>query len=135
MMKPLNVSRWLVVVFGASALGCGAGLADVSGLVSIDGKPAPPGLKITFEPRDGKSEPVPSVTDTSGRYRLIHRSGKPGIPSGTYKVSLGFWGDPSTNPPELAVLKIPKDMQEATSTLVCDVKPGGTEFNIDVKSR
>lgn len=119
----------------AAVLGCGVPLSKVSGLVSINGKPAPPGLKITFMPRDGGSEPILSMTENDGRYLVIHRSGKPGVPSGSYTVSLGFWGDASLNPPGLASLKIPEEFCDGTSTLVCNVRGGRLEFNIDVKTK
>lgn len=115
--------------------GCSVRLSDVTGQVVIDDKPAPPGLKITFAPQDGTGEPVLSATDTEGRYRLIHRSGKTGIRPGIYQVSLGFWSDSETNPPELSSLKLPQDVREGTSTLVCDVQAGGMEFDINVRTR
>lgn len=114
--------------------GCGPRLCDVSGLVSLDGKPAPAGLKITFEPRDGNGDTVLSVTENDGRYRLIHRSGKPGIPMGSYTVSVGFWGDAKTNPPGLAALKIPEAFREGSSTTVCDVRSEIVQFDIAVMS-
>lgn len=138
MMKPFTrlFYHWAsVLLFAPVLLGCGLSLCDVSGLVSIDGKPAPAGLKITFAPRDGTSEPILGVTENDGRYRLIHRSGRPGVPAGTYTVSLGFWGDASVNPPGLSSLTLPEEFLEGTSTLVCDVRSGRTEFNIEVKKQ
>jgi hypothetical protein len=125
----------LAVTAGAVFVGCSVRLSDVHGSVLIDDKPAPPGLKVTFAPQTAEGEPVLSATDTEGRYRLIHRSGKTGIRPGRYSVSLGHWGDPATNPPELSSLKLPPDVREGTSTLVCDVLMGGTQYDIRVRTR
>jgi hypothetical protein len=131
--KPM-IMRFALVV-AALLIGCSVRLSDVTGQVLINDKAAPPGLKITFTPQDGKGEPIHSATDTEGRYRLIHRSGKTGIRPGTYLVSLGFWSDPETNPPELSSLNFPSDVREGTSTLVCVVHAGGMEFDINVRTR
>lgn len=116
----------------ALASGCGVVLSDVTGRVVIDGKAAPPGLKITFEPRGGAAEPIFSATDQEGHYRLIDRSGKSGVSPGAYVVSLGFWGDGSVNPPELAAIKIPERYRTGSSTLECTVGRTATTFDIDI---
>lgn len=115
-----------------AVLGCGVSLCDVSGRVSIDGKPVPPGLKITFTPHGDDQQPILAMTENDGRYVVIHRTGKPGVPPGKYSVSVGFWGDASMNPPGISSLKIPEEFRDGTSTLVCDVRGGKTEFNIDL---
>ncbi len=115
--------------------GCGPMLSDVTGRVMIDGKPAPPGLKVVFEPRSGATEPILSATDTEGRYRLVDRSGKTGVAPGTYLVSIGLWGDESTSPPELAVIKIPKEYRIGSSTLECKVGQTTVTFDIDIATK
>lgn len=132
-------SRWLgrasvpIVLSLVLVWGCDPVLSDVSGRVVINGKPAPPGLKVVFEPSGGGGEPILSVTDEEGRYRLIDRSGRSGVRAGTYLASLGFWGDASTNPPELAAIKIPERYRTGTSTLECVVGRGATTFDIDIR--
>lgn len=119
----------------SAVLGCGVSLCDVSGVVSIDGKPAPPGMKITFTPRGRDAEPILAMTENDGRYLVIDRTGKPGLRTGSYTVSLGYWGDPSMNPPGIADLTIPEAFSEETSTLVCEARGGKMEFDIDVKTK
>lgn len=116
-------------------LGCGISLCEVSGVVSIDGKPAPPGMKIAFTPRGRDAEPTLAMTENEGRYLVIDRTGRPGLRAGSYTVSLGFWGDPSMNPPGLADLKIPEEFRDGSSTLVCEARGGRLEFNIDVRRK
>ena len=119
----------------SAAAGCGPRLIDVTGQVVIDGKPAPPGLKVVFEPRGGTAEPILSATDTAGRYRLIDRSGKAGVAPGPYVVSIGFWGEASASPPELASLKIPEQYLVGSSTLECLVGHTSTVFDIDITTK
>jgi hypothetical protein len=118
----------------ALAWGCAPVLSEVSGRVVINGKPAPPGLKVVFEPLGSGAEPILSATDEEGRYRLMDLSGKTGVVAGTYVVSLGFWGDASVNPPELAAIKIPERYRTGGSTLECVVGRTATTFDIDIRT-
>jgi hypothetical protein len=113
-------------------VGCGRQLCEVRGNLSIDGKQAPAGLKITFTPQKADAEPILAMTENDGSYLLIDRSGRRGAPPGDYRVSVGFWGDASVNPPGLSGLKISDGFHEGTSTLVCPVRPGMGPFNIAV---
>jgi hypothetical protein len=112
--------------------GCGRQLCEVGGTVSIEGKQAPAGLKITFTPQKADAEAILAMTENDGSYFLIDRSGRRGAPPGDYRVSVGFWGDASVNPPGLLGLKISDGFREGTSTLVCPVRPGMGPFNIAV---
>lgn len=115
-----------------TAIGCGRQLCEVRGAVSIDGKQAPAGLKITFTPQNADVEPILAVTENDGTYVVIDRSGRLGAPSGDYSVSVGFWGDESMNPPGLKGLKISEGYRDGSSTLKCSVRPGMGPFNIDM---
>jgi len=115
-----------------SAAGCGRQLCKVAGAVSINGKQAPAGLKITFTPQNADAEPILAVTENDGSYILIDRSGKLGAPPGDYIVSVGFWGDESANPPELKGLKISEGYGTGSSTLTCPVRPGMEPFHINI---
>lgn len=132
-MTPLTLWRYSLICFIAfvCTVGCGRQLCKVTGVVSVNGKQAPAGLKITFTPQNPNSEPILGVTENDGSYVLIDRSGRLGVPPGDYTVSVGFWGDASSNPPGLADLKIPTDVRDGTSTLTCSVRPGMGAFNID----
>lgn len=115
-------------------LGCEIPLSEVTGSVVINGKPAPPGLKIVFQPQRDGAEPILSATDYKGRYQLIHRSGRTGIAAGTYVVSLGLWGEAAENPPELAAIKIPERYRIGSSTLECTVGRAPKTFDIEIRT-
>jgi hypothetical protein len=131
-----SLMRWpfclILLIAVVSAVGCGRHLCKVTGAVSINGKQAPAGLKITFTPQDADAEPILAVTENDGSYVLIDRSGRLGAPSGDYSVSVGFWGDESMNPPGLKGLKISEGYRDGSSTLTCSVRPGMGPFNIDM---
>lgn len=133
-MTPLTLWRCSLNCFIAvvCTVGCGRQLCKVTGVVSVNGKQAPAGLKITFTPQNPNAEPVLGVTENDGSYVLIDRSGRLGVPPGDYTVSVGFWGEESLNPPGLKELKISEGYREGSSTLTCSVRPGMEPFNIDM---
>lgn len=116
----------------ATATGCGIRVGEVTGTVTIAGKPAPEGLRVSFEAQGTDVETIYANTGVGGKYQLIHRSGKKGIEPGMYTVSLGFWGEQSAQPPELRKLNLPADVRDGTSTLACTVPGGGIVFDITV---
>ncbi len=97
-------------------LGCGIRVGEVSGPVTIHGKPAPEGLRVMFQSSDSDTETIFANTGVGGRYQVIHRSGKKGIEPGTYLVSIDFWGESAFLPPELA-----KVDPKIYSISICDV--------------
>jgi hypothetical protein len=68
--------------------GCGRGdmpeLGDVSGKVTLDGKPVV-GINILFTPETGR--PAGGVTDEEGYYELVYLSGYSGCKTGPAKVT------------------------------------------------
>lgn len=123
----------LILVFLTTLVGCGVRVGEVTGTVKLFGKAPPEGLRVAFKAKGTDVETIYANTGVGGRYQLIHRSGKKGIEPGTYTVSLGFWGDQSTQPGDLGKLKIPRNFRDGTSTLVCEVPSGGTVFDIVVE--
>ena len=126
-----NIS--LIFVFLTTLIGCGVRVGEVTGTVKLFGKAAPEGLRVAFQAQGSDVETIYANTGVGGKYQLIHRTGKKGIEPGTYTVSLGFWGDQSTQPGDLGKLKIPRNFRDGTSTLVCEVPGGGTVFDIVVE--
>jgi len=79
------ISRLLIT--GATLLtGCGGGLVNVSGRVTLDGSPVA-AAKVTFIPT-GPGIPASGTTDAAGRYELAIGSGRPGVPRGRYAVTV-----------------------------------------------
>lgn len=128
--------RWavrtgLVLAVGlmVTALGCGRGdgpeLGEVTGTVTLDGKPLE-GVIINFQPESGRAGT--GETDSEGRYKLIYRYGVDGTKVGPSKVSfawpMGVEGKPG----------IPEKYAGKTE-LTADVKSGSNTFDFDLKSK
>ena len=60
-------------------------LGQVSGTVTLDGKPTP-NVQVTFAPKDGR--PSMGVTDESGRYELIYIRATKGAVPGEHTVTI-----------------------------------------------
>jgi hypothetical protein len=67
-----------------TAVGCGARISPVEGVVTLDGK-AVEGATVSFVPDDAKGKEANGLTDSSGHFTL--KTGKKdGAQPGTYKV-------------------------------------------------
>jgi hypothetical protein len=82
--------------------GCGSGIrtAEVTGLVTLDGKPLP-GVIVQFEPLDGDQTRLPPGTgmaNAQGRYIVLRPGGKSGAVVGrnTVRVLHGEGADLAT---------------------------------------
>ena len=122
-------------------IGCGRsdGLVEVSGTVTLDGKPLPEAIvQFTAASNDaGYSRPATGRTDSGGHYQLEYSTGRTGTRPGAYKVSIStFWPSTLTNEEKLvpgSPEKIP-DVYSSKSTLTTEVKPDGSEVNFELKS-
>jgi hypothetical protein len=110
--------------------GCGSGLNEVEGKVTLDGRTVP-GLEIRFEPKD------PSVgttaigyTQADGTYKLHYPGDKTGAPAGEYTVTItgGDKGGESGPPVRVA------SKYNSKSQLTATVTSGKNTFNFDVTS-
>lgn len=133
MPAPLLVLMTIVV---ATVGGCGPRNAAVSGKLTIDGKPAPAGLLVEFQPQAKGSSPSVGRTDAAGSYELWQTSTKKGIATGPCIVRVSI-APPSADrgppklPPELEKLTIPAKYGTASS-LTYDIKPGTQTIDIDI---
>jgi len=127
---------WLVPALTAVLSGCGGSdgpeLADVYGIVTMDGAPLVH-ASITFIPKDGR--PSYGATDESGRYRLKFTEGKNGAVIGdhTVRISTRRGADPDSGV-KAQDEKIPARFN-AKSDLVKKIVAGSNEINIDVDSK
>ncbi len=93
----------MLLLMSIMMLGCGTDgpeLAEVTGVVTVDGKPVP-GAVLTFVPTSGGS-PSYGGTDTKGKYRLMFTDTKYGAMLGDHEVEI------ATNKPsasEIAEMK------------------------------
>lgn len=80
-----------VVVAGLVAIcGCGDNLASLRGTVYVDGKPAPKGMALVFDPIDKSLLPAYGFTDGNGQYRAQFTFRKDGIQPGEYVAHLSL---------------------------------------------
>lgn len=102
-MSVRNTSYWfplaLLVALLGTVVGCGQGgpsLVQVTGSVSVDGKPAN-GATVIFHPTDKEMKLIPAATtDENGKFKLA-TSAREGVPVGSYDVTV-TWPDPSVQP-------------------------------------
>lgn len=130
------------VVFALIAChGCGNGLADVSGKVTMDGRPLCKSedvrVTVTFQPASGGGRVATGLVDESGEYRLSSGS-QVGVVPGEYLVTCsatqlvrgqdgGVTGGRSLTDPKYANSK--------TSGFKYTVTPGSNQFDLAVNSR
>lgn len=111
---------------------------EVRGLVTLDGKPLPSGMIITFTPKESARPVARGGTDMQSRYAMYAEQGKIGLYPGTYAVSVELpYADepgPYSGPPELATIQIPPAYQTGKSTLTFTVPADGSTFDIVMKS-
>jgi hypothetical protein len=94
--------RW--VMLGLAALtfaGCGGAgtkLIQATGSITVDGKPAE-GAVLLFHPEDNEIGSVSTaVAAPDGKFSIVTNA-EPGLPAGSYKVTI-TWPDPAVKPPE-----------------------------------
>lgn len=94
---------WLLILLVAATSGCGpAGptLVPATGTITVDGKPAD-GAMLIFHPVGGKGSIASAAAKAGGAFDIIS-NGKPGIVTGSYKVT-ATWPDPAKKPKELTL--------------------------------
>lgn len=69
-----------------AAAGCGPSLSKFKGVVQVDGTPTE-GVTVSFISEDG-NRTYTGLTDSTGTFTLSGLDGKPGVPAGTYKVTV-----------------------------------------------
>ena len=122
--------------------GCGNGLAQVSGQVTLDGQPLRGGkdgarVTIQFQPVDGVGATAVSLADEDGNYEIATGS-QEGIRPGEYLVTcVATEVVSSNNPggqPAFRQLADPKFANAKTSGLRFTVQAGRNEFDIPLVS-
>jgi|GEM_PF-727868 len=132
---------YLAALCLACASGCGGGVhrSEVTGTVTIAGKPVTQGVQVVFTPQAPDAEVMTGVTNDSGRYTMYHKPGMKGLPAGTYSVSIKQPGDDTAGPglilpPSLAGIKIPERYRTGSSSLECVVGRAPVTFDIDIRA-
>lgn len=116
--------------------GCGNGLANVSGQITLDGQPLRGGkgdvrVTVQFQPADGIGATAIGLADENGNY-VIATGSQSGIRPGVYYVAcsqsvLGKPKGPDATPDS-------KYANTRTSGLKFTIEPGRNEINIPLES-
>ncbi len=109
-------------------------LAEVHGLVTLDGKPYP-NAKVTFSPAKGR--PSEGVTDSSGKFELFYLPQMKGAELGEHTVSITTQYQTPENPtPETANFVEPLlPKYNSKSALSVSVENGNNEINFPLTSK
>jgi hypothetical protein len=132
----------VVLLACATIVGCGSGLAEVSGVVTLDGQPLRGGsgdtrVTVQFEPSSGVGSTSIGLADENGAYTL-GTGAKTGIPPGEYLVSCSasqlVMSRDGKSTAGARRITDPKYANAKTSGLKFVVEPGSNEFNIPLVS-
>jgi hypothetical protein len=129
-MKTIRTWTTIALSFGLAVLatGCGGGLNEVTGKVTLDSKTFR-GMEVRFEPKDPSiGTTAIGYTQEDGTYKLHYPGDKTGAPAGEYTVSISGGESPDGPPIKVAA------KYNSASTLTATVKPGPNTFNFDVTS-
>jgi hypothetical protein len=117
---------WTAALLVAAGCADGPATGDVSGTVTINGQPPPPGASITFIPADGSS-PTAGATIENGRYAAKVPVGRNKVqiraPRATAKKAAGQGG--YTADGEIVEESLPDKYHDKTE-LTLDVVAGTT---------
>ena len=104
-------------------------IANVSGTVRVDGKPAK-GLIVVFDPGVTDAPRGVATTGADGGYtiRRLGAGAKSGVPVGSYAVKVMADADNPASP------KVPASYASG-SALSFEVKGGGNVFDIDISNK
>ena len=132
-------------VFVASALaltipGCGNRLAQVSGVVTLDGQPLRGGNGVRgtvyFQPASGTGAAAVGILDENGKYSLSSGS-QTGVAPGEYSVTCTatqIIPSPTGGTPSGRRITPQKYANASTSGFQFKVEPGGNQFNLQLTS-
>lgn len=136
-----RILRTLALCLLVTATGCGDGLGQVRGRLTVDGTPAPAGLILEFQPQSKAGPPSYGRTDGDGRFELWQSGNKKGLVVGPCLVRISIppvdtsgRGRPPSQPDELRTLVIP-DRYNTASNVTFDIKRGLQDIDIDVVTK
>lgn len=118
--------------------GCGGGgpeLGEVTGTVTLDGRPLA-NAKVEFQPGPGGS-PSEGTTDENGRYELVYGVGKLGAMVGGHEVRITTYrmeaADDEGLKPAIEYPEVLPPQYHEESELRAEVKPGSQAIDWPLK--
>lgn len=128
------MNRFPLLLTIAMILGCSnampSNVADVSGKVTVDGKPAP-GAMVSFSPT-GQGRTSFGLTDDTGHYHLVYTNEIPGALVGEHNVSINNTPPPGKPKPSVLIpAKFTKTGKLSANVIAGEVN----EINFDLKSK
>ena len=140
---PRNRRPFLALAaLAALAAGCGDGpeLAEVGGVVTLDGRPLP-GAAVMFVPDLPDGSPSYGTTDDQGRYRLAFTRDKTGAMPGRHRVEISVEPPSADEIAEARAKKVPVDRPGAAlpraareGSLPAEVASDENEIDFHLKS-
>lgn len=122
-------------------VGCGDGLSEVAGTVSLDGEPIRGGgdtrCTVTFTPTSGVGATPSGIVDKSGKFEL-GTGAADGVQPGEYLVSIS--ASQLVGPADTGMARSGKPLtprayaSPTTSGLTASVKPGANQFDFALTS-
>lgn len=125
----------------AAVVGCGGdglNLADVSGQVTLDGKPVP-NATVVYTPQAEGGSPSYGTTDPEGNYNLMFSRDREGVLIGSHSVQVTT---EKMDPSDVAALKAEGEeapefvrvppKYAAKGELVREVEPGKNTINLEL---
>lgn len=130
----------LTLILCTTSTGCGSSgdplpeLADVSGIITLDGAPLA-NAKVIFEPQNAPDKTISkassATTQSDGSYDLEYNSDASGASVGQHKVIVMKLSD---NPEEAGKQLVPAKYNDKTE-LTAEVDAGDNIINFDLKSK
>lgn len=132
--------NFVVISLMATAIGCGGRSpgATATGTVTIDGQPAPAGIRVDFLPVAAGGSMSTGYTDDSGRYDLFFNANLRGVMPGECIVRLSLSETTGTTasptvPKTLRHIRIPESFGERSQT-VRVVTPGANTIDLEISA-
>jgi hypothetical protein len=141
-LRPATVRFIAIGAITLAAIGCqsSAGLAPVSGKITLDGKPLA-AAHVVFQPESSGKSPSTggsyAFTNENGEYTLRSFEGdQAGAAVGTHKVQINLKVDSESDSPSRTRPKPLPPRYNVQTELTFQVQPGGTkEANFDLTSK
>lgn len=124
-----------IALLGLGLTGCGQSgpkLADVEGVVTLDGKPLE-GVMLEYQPQGGKGSPSVGYTDKNGKYRLRFSRERWGAVPGTHVIRIDHDWEPGNDQPKPA-FKIPPRFNKQ-SDIRRDLQAGLNTVSFELESK